>query len=71
LLDWAVIIAGAAVLVGVFNLTPVHMEKFRTRQKSENGVYWSFPARYIFGLGVGLGPNSPGMQIAANAIIVL
>ncbi|HEU4746060.1 MAG TPA: hypothetical protein VFS61_12530, partial [Anaerolineales bacterium] len=37
LLDWAVIIAGMAVLVGIFNLAAVHMEKFRSRQKG--GAY--------------------------------
>jgi len=37
LLDWAVIIAGMAVLVGIFNLAAVQMEKFRARQKG--GTY--------------------------------
>lgn len=72
LLDWAVIIAGAAVLVGVFNLTAVHMEKFRARQKG--GAYGILLVISLlvtfFGLGVWLGPNSQGMQIAVNAIIV-
>jgi len=33
LTDWAIIIAGMAVLVGVFNLLYVHTEKMRSRQK--------------------------------------
>jgi len=30
LIDWAIIIAGVAVLVGIVNLVVVHIEKFRT-----------------------------------------
>ena len=37
LLDWAVVIAGMAVLVGIFNLASVQMEKFRAGQKG--GMY--------------------------------
>src|SRR5262249_31361270 len=33
LIDWAIIIAGIAVLVGIFNLIAVQMDKVRTRQK--------------------------------------
>ena len=33
LVDWAIVIAGLAVLVGIFNLVAVQMEKIRTRQK--------------------------------------
>ena len=72
LLDWAVIIAGMAVLVGIFNLAAVHMEKFRARQKG--GAYGILLVVSLlitfFGLGVWLGPDSAGMQFAINAIIV-
>jgi len=72
LLDWAVIIAGMAVLVGVFNLAAVHMEKFRARQKG--GAYGILLVASLlitfFGLGVWLGPDSPSMRFAVNAIIV-
>jgi hypothetical protein len=72
LLDWAVIIAGMAVLVGVFNLAAVHMEKFRARQKGGGYGILLVVSLLVtfFGLGVWLGPNSPGMQIAVNAIII-
>ena len=33
LLDWAIILAGAATLAGVLNLVTVHLEKIRTRSK--------------------------------------
>lgn len=72
LLDWAVIIAGMAVLVGIFNLVAVQMDKFRTRQKG--GVYGiilvvSLMITFL-GLGVWVGPNAPSMQFVMNAIIV-
>lgn len=72
LLDWAVIIAGMAVLVGIFNLAAVHMEKFRARQKgSAYGILLVISMLVTFFLlGVGLGPDSPGMRFAVNAIIV-
>jgi hypothetical protein len=72
LLDWAVIIAGMAVLVGVFNLAAVHMEKFRAHQKGGGYGILLVVSLLVtfFGLGVWLGPNSPGMQIAMNAIII-
>jgi hypothetical protein len=72
LLDWAVIIAGMAVLVGIFNLAAVHMEKFRARQKG--GAYGILLVVSLlvtfFGLGVLQGPDSTSMKFAVNAIIV-
>jgi hypothetical protein len=72
LLDWAVIIAGMAVLVGIFNLAAVHMERFRAGQKG--GAYSILLVISLlitfFGLGVWLGPESASMQFAVNAIIV-
>lgn len=72
LLDWAVIIAGMAVLVGVFNLAAVHMEKFRARQKGGGYGILLVVSLLVtfFGLGIWLGPNSLGMQVAVNAIII-
>jgi hypothetical protein len=72
LLDWAIIIAGMAVLVGIFNLIAVQMEKFRARQKG--GMYGivlvvSLLITFL-GLGVWVGPNAPSMRFAVNAIIV-
>jgi hypothetical protein len=37
LVDWAIVIAGMAVLVGIFNLIAVQWEKIRDRQKG--GIY--------------------------------
>ena len=33
LTNWAMIIGAMAVLIGIYNLVAVHMEKIRTRQK--------------------------------------
>jgi hypothetical protein len=72
LLDWAVIIAAMAVLVGIFNLAAVQMEKFRAREKG--GAYGVLLVVSLlitfFGLGVWLGPDAPAMRFAVNAIIV-
>jgi hypothetical protein len=72
LLDWAVIIAGMAVLVGIFNLAAVHMERFRAGQKGSAYSILLVISLLItfFGLGVWLGPESASMQFAVNAIIV-
>lgn len=37
LLDWAIILAGAAALIGILNLVTVHADKIRRREK--NSVY--------------------------------
>jgi len=71
LVDWAIIIAGMAVLVGIFNLAAVQMEKVRTRQKG--GMYGALLVISLiitFGLGLILGPEHPYMQWTMNAIIV-
>jgi hypothetical protein len=72
LLDWAVIIAGVAILVGIFNMAAVQMEKFRSRQKG--GAYGLLLVLSLlitfFGFGFWLGPEHPGMLLAVNAIIV-
>lgn len=71
LLDWAVIIAGMAVLVGIFNLASVQMEKFRAGQKG--GMYGAllvFALIITFGLGLILGTDHQYMRLAMNAIIM-
>lgn len=71
LVDWAIIIAGVAVLVGIFNLVAVQMEKIRARQKG--GTYGALLVLSLiitFGLGLILGPESPYMRLAVDAIIV-
>ena len=71
LVDWAIVIAGMAVLVGIFNLVAVQMEKIRTRQKG--GMYGvilivSLFITFVFGLV--LGPDHPYMRLTMDAIIV-
>ena len=71
LLDWAVIIAGMAVLVGIFNLIAVQMEKIRTRQKGGSyGALLVVSLILTFGLGLILGPAHPYMRLAMDAIIM-
>lgn len=72
LLDWAIIFAGTAALIGIFNLVTVHTDKIRRRAK--DGVYsailvMALFATFIFGLI--LKPQSEFMQaIALNGIII-
>lgn len=71
LIDWAIIIAGMAVLVGIANLVFVQMEKIRTRQKG--GIYGALlviSLIFTFGLGLVFGSDHQFMQIAMNAVIV-
>lgn len=71
LVDWAIIIAGMAVLVGVFNLVAVQMEKVRAGQKgSLYGALLVISLVVTFGLGLVLGPDNPVMRLTVNAIIV-
>jgi hypothetical protein len=72
LLDWAVILAGTAALIGVFNLVTVHTDKIRRREK--NGVYSAILiiglfASFFFGLV--LKPQSDFMQfVVLDGIII-
>lgn len=71
LLDWAVIIAGMAVLVGIYNLAAVQMEKFRAGQKGGTyGILLVVSLLITFALGLALGPQNEYMQLTMNAIIV-
>lgn len=71
LLDWAIIIAAMAVLIGIYNLIAVQMEKTRTRQKGGTyGVILVIALIITFGLGLILGPESPILNFAVDAIIV-
>ncbi len=72
LVNWAIIIAGMAVLVGIFNLVAVQMEKIRTRQKG--GAYGalliiSLVATFVFGLV--LEPNNSYLRLLAVDTIVV
>jgi len=71
LTDWAVIIAGMAVLVGVFNLAAVHMEKVRARQKG--GAYSALLVVSLLGTafyGSILGLENPVMDFAFDAVVI-
>lgn len=71
LTDWAIVIAGFAVLIGVFNLISVQMEKVRSRQKG--GLYGALlviSLIFTFGLGLLLGPEDQFMHLAVDAVIV-
>ena len=71
LIDWAIIIAGMAVLIGIYNLVAVQMEKIRARQKgSLYGVLLILSLILTFGLGLVLGPDDPLMRLAVGAVIV-
>jgi len=71
LLNWAIILAGFAALVGIFNLIAVHMGKIRGHEKG--GVY---SALLIIGLvatfffGMILRPQHAMMKIVMNGIII-
>lgn len=72
LLDWAIILAGTAALIGIFNLVTVHTDKIRRRAK--DSIYSTILimglfATFIFGLA--LKPQNPTMQsIVLNGIII-
>jgi len=72
LLDWAIILAAAAMLVGIFNLITVHADKIRRRAK--DGIYSAMliiglVATFLFGLI--LKPQNIYMQaIFLNGIII-
>lgn len=71
LLNWAIILAGAAALVGVFNLVSVHGNKITQREKGS--VYSAVLLICLFGtfiFGLVLGPDNSSMRLLVNAIIV-
>jgi len=71
LTDWAIIIAGMAVLVGIINLVSVQMEKVRKQEKG--GMYGALLVLSLvitFGLGLVLGLDHSIMHVAVDAVIV-
>jgi predicted membrane protein len=71
LLNWAIILAGVAALVGIFNLISVHTDKIR---RAEKGSVYS--ALLVIGLvatllfGMILRPQHTAMQVVLNGIIL-
>ena len=60
-----------AVLIGIYNLIAVQMEKIRTRQKGGTyGALLVISLILTFGLGLILGPENPYMRLTVDAIIV-
>jgi hypothetical protein len=71
LTDWAVIIGAIAILVGIFNLINVQMEKIRTRQKGSGyGAILVLSLLGTFGFGFVFGVDNLLMQMAVDAVIV-
>jgi hypothetical protein len=71
LTSWAMIIAAMAVLLGIYNLAAIHMEKIRARQKGAaygSVLIISLLITFVFGLA--FGPNHILMRAAMDAIIV-
>jgi len=70
LVQWAIILAAVAVLVGVLNLLGVHWHKIRTRQKGT--AYSILLIVSLFAsaiLGIVLGTNNPTLEFFLEAII--
>lgn len=71
LVQWAIILAAFAVLVGVLNLLGVHWRKIRTRQKGT--AYSILLIVSLFAsaiLGSALGTNNPTLEFFLEAIII-
>jgi hypothetical protein len=71
LLSWAMILAGAAALLGVFNLISVHGEKILRREKGNLFsalLIVSLFATFVFALF--LGPDHSAIQFLVTGIIV-
>ena len=72
LLQWAVILAAVAMIVGVFNLLGVHWHKIQTKAKGSAYsilLLVSLFATFVLGL-VPPGPSGATLQFFLNAIIV-
>jgi hypothetical protein len=71
LLGWAIILAGSAAVVGVFNLVLVHASKISNR---EPGRHYSWVLLVCllgsFLYGMAMGPADPGVRSLVNSVIV-
>ena len=71
LLNWAIILAGAATLVGIFNLISVHTDKIRRREKGSTYsalLVICLAATLLFGMI--LRPDHNAMKVVMNGIII-
>jgi hypothetical protein len=70
-LNWAVILAGGAALVGIFNLITVHTDKIRRRETGS--IYSALLVIFLVGtffLGLTLRPDHTLMRVVMNGIII-
>ncbi|MBC7875532.1 MAG: hypothetical protein H7Y59_00055 [Anaerolineales bacterium] len=71
LLNWAIILVGAATLVGIFNLISVHTDKVRRREKgSTYSAILVICLVVTLLLGMILRPDHSAMEIVMNGIIL-
>jgi cytochrome bd-type quinol oxidase subunit 2 len=71
LLNWAIILAGAAALVGIANLLTVHTDKIRRREAGS--IYSALLIVFLlvtFFLGLILRPEHSIMRVVMNGIII-
>jgi len=71
LLNWAILLAGVAALMGIFNLVAVHSEKIRTR--APGSVYSAvllISLALTFAVALILKPSHPAMQVLVSGVIV-
>ncbi len=69
--QWAVILAGAAIIVGVLNLLSVHIKKIQDKEKGS--IYSLLLITSLFVtliLGLALGPNHSTMTNIFNVVIL-
>ena len=71
LTNWAIIIAGMAVLVGIYNLVAVHMERIRAGGTGAGyGAVLILSLILTFGYGLAFGPEDVLLRAAVDAVIV-
>jgi hypothetical protein len=71
LTEWAIVIGGMAVFVGIGNMIFVQLDRIRTKQKGSGyGGLMLLALVITFGLGVISGTESPLMRFSVDAIIV-
>jgi len=71
LLNWAVILAGTAALVGIFNLVSVHSDKIRRQEKGSGYsilLLISLVVTFLFAMI--LRPDHEAMNIILNGVII-
>lgn len=71
LLNWAIILAGTAALVGIFNLVSVHADKLRRQERgSIYSVFLLISLVVTFLFAMILRPEDASMKIILNGIII-